>query len=201
MVETTNSLLEGLNPSQLQAVLTTEGRNLVLAGAGSGKTRVLTTRIAYLLSQGVDPWRILAITFTNKSAKEMKERVSALDDRAYKCWIGTFHSVCNRILSSNLQHLGIDMFTLMDETDQRTMIKTAAVALGLEVDKTTIYNIASQISKWKNEGIHPGQAQSESQGDKDKQAIAHIYQQYEDFKAISNYYDFDDRATRFLLSL
>jgi DNA helicase II / ATP-dependent DNA helicase PcrA len=123
LATTENSLLQGLNNSQQQAVLATEGRNLVLAGAGSGKTKVLTTRIAYLRQQGVDPWRILAITFTNKSAKEMKERVNAMDSQAYKCWIGTFHSVCNRILSTNIHHLGIDMFTLMDDSDQKAIVK------------------------------------------------------------------------------
>lgn len=191
-MEASSNLLEGLNPSQRQAVLTTEGRNLVLAGAGSGKTKVLSTRVAYLLEQGVDPWRILAITFTNKSAKEMKERINKINNNSFKCWIGTFHSICNRILSTNVHQLGIDMFTLMDENDQKAIVKAAAVALGLEVDKTIVYNIQSQISKWKNEGIYPGQAQSQTQGDKDKQAVAHIYQQYEDMKAISNYFDFDD---------
>lgn len=187
-----NPLMGTLNSSQQRAVLTTEGRVLVLAGAGSGKTKVLTTRIAYLLEQGVDPWRILAITFTNKSAKEMKERVAGMDSRASKSWIGTFHSICNRILSTNIHHLGIDMFTLMDDTDQKAIMKTAAVQLGLEADKTIVYNLMSQVSTWKNAGISPGQAQTENTGDKEKLAVSHIYQRYEDLKAIHNYFDFDD---------
>lgn len=187
-----NPLMGTLNSSQQRAVLTTEGRVLVLAGAGSGKTKVLTTRIAYLLEQGVDPWRILAITFTNKSAKEMKERVAGMDSRASKSWIGTFHSICNRILSTNIHHLGIDMFTLMDDTDQKAIMKTAAVQLGLEADKTIVYNLMSQVSTWKNAGISPGQAQAENTGDKEKLAVSHIYQRYEDLKAIHNYFDFDD---------
>lgn len=187
-----NPLMGTLNNSQQQAVLTTEGRVLVLAGAGSGKTKVLTTRIAYLLQQGVDPWRILAITFTNKSAKEMKERVAGMDSRATKSWVGTFHSICNRILSTNVHHLGIEMFTLMDDSDQKALVKTAAVQLGLEVDKNIVYNLLSQISLWKNEAISPGQAQSENTGDKEKLAVSHIYQQYEDLKAIHNYFDYDD---------
>ncbi|PGT10197.1 ATP-dependent helicase [Bacillus cereus] len=187
-----NPLMGTLNSSQQRAVLTTEGRVLVLAGAGSGKTKVLTTRIAYLLEQGVDPWRILAITFTNKSAKEMKERVNGMDSRASKSWIGTFHSICNRILSTNIHHLGIDMFTLMDDTDQKAIMKTAAVQLGLEADKTIVYNLMSQVSTWKNAGISPGQAQAENTGDKEKLAVSHIYQRYEDLKAIHNYFDFDD---------
>lgn len=192
MLAVENDLLKGLNDSQRAAVLATEGRNLVLAGAGSGKTKVLTTRVAYLLQQGVDPWRILAITFTNKSAKEMKERVNVIDNRAFKCWIGTFHSICNRILSTNIHHLGMDMFTLMDDSDQKSTVKTAAVQLGLEVDKAIIYNLLSQISLWKNEGISPGQAMSEHQGDKDKGNKAQVYQQYENIKAVNNYFDFDD---------
>ncbi|MEC3459761.1 ATP-dependent helicase [Bacillus thuringiensis] len=187
-----NPLMGTLNSSQQRAVLTTEGRVLVLAGAGSGKTKVLTTRIAYLLQQGVDPWRILAITFTNKSAKEMKERVTGMDSRASKSWIGTFHSICNRILSTNIHHLGMDMFTLMDDTDQKALVKTAAVQLGLEADKNIVYNLLSQISLWKNEAISPGQAQSNSTGDKEKLAVSHIYQKYEDLKAIHNYFDYDD---------
>ncbi len=187
-----NPLMGTLNSSQQRAVLTTEGRVLVLAGAGSGKTKVLTTRIAYLLQQGVDPWRILAITFTNKSAKEMKERVIGMDSRASKSWIGTFHSICNRILSTNIHHLGIDMFTLMDDTDQKAIMKTAAVQLGLEADKTIVYNLMSQVSTWKNAGISPGEAQAENTGDKEKLAVSHIYQRYEDLKAIHNYFDFDD---------
>ncbi|MEK1828857.1 UvrD-helicase domain-containing protein [Priestia megaterium] len=115
--------------------MATEGRNLVLAGAGSGKTKVLTTRIAYLLQQGVDPWRILAITFTNKASKEMKERVNQMDTQAFKCWVGTFHATCNRILLRNLHHLGIEQYSPMDESDQTKMIKSIAVSLGLEVDK------------------------------------------------------------------
>ncbi|MGM2632417.1 ATP-dependent helicase [Bacillus cereus group sp. Bce040] len=187
-----NPLMGTLNSSQQRAVLTTEGRVLVLAGAGSGKTKVLTTRIAYLLQQGVDPWRILAITFTNKSAKEMKERVTGMDSRASKSWIGTFHSICNRILSTNIHHLGMDMFTLMDDTDQKALVKTAAVQLGLEADKNIVYNLLSQISLWKNEAISPGQAQSNNTGDKEKLAVSHIYQKYEDLKAIHNYFDYDD---------
>ncbi|WP_263117530.1 ATP-dependent helicase [Bacillus subtilis] len=187
-----HSLLEGLNQSQKHAVLATEGRVLVLAGAGSGKTKVLTTRIAHLLKQGVDPWRILAITFTNKSAKEMKERVQSIDNRAFKCWIGTFHGICNRILSTNVHLLGLEMFTLMDESDQQAIIKTAAVSLGLEVDKQVVYSLISQISLWKNEAITPGQAQSLYQNDKDKSSAANVYQQYEDIKSLHHYFDFDD---------
>lgn len=199
MLETEESLLKDLNDSQKLAVLSTEGRLLVLAGAGSGKTKVLTTRIGYLLEQGVDPWRILAITFTNKSAKEMKERATLINKHAFKCWIGTFHSICNRILHANIQHLGLEKFTLMDEADQRTIIKSAAAGQGLDVDKNLVYNIGSQISLWKNEGIMPGQAQSMTQGDKDKLSVAYVYEQYENQKAIHSYFDYDDLILKTIL--
>ncbi|MFE4029272.1 ATP-dependent helicase [Priestia sp. YIM B13551] len=194
-----NPILQGLNPNQIQAVLSTEGRNLVLAGAGSGKTKVLTTRIAYLLQQGVDPWRILAITFTNKSAKEMKERVQSMNTQAFKCWVGTFHATCHRILLSNIHHLGIEMYSPMDDSDQRATIKTAATALGLEVDKNIIKDMLSQISLWKSDGITPGQAQSLSHGRRDKADMANVYQRYEDIKAINNYFDFDDLLLKTVL--
>lgn len=188
----TETLLQNLNPSQREAVLQTEGRVLVLAGAGAGKTKVLTTRIAYLRQQGVDPWRILAITFTNKSAKEMRERAISMDPTVSQSWIGTFHSVCSRILSANIQHLGIEMYTLMDDSDQKAIIKTAATSMGLEVDKNIVYSLLSQISTWKSNGISPGEAQANHTGDKDKTATAYIYEQYEMAKAIHNYFDYDD---------
>ncbi|UOE58235.1 UvrD-helicase domain-containing protein (plasmid) [Cytobacillus oceanisediminis] len=185
-------LFKGLNESQKRAVLATEGRILVLAGAGSGKTKVLTTRTAYLLGQNVDPWRIMAITFTNKSAKEMKERVQKMHPAAYKCWVGTFHSICLRILMPNIHLLGIEKFTPMDESDQRAMVKKVAQQLGLEVDKNIVYNMLSQISLWKSDMISPGEAQSITHGNNDKRDMANVYEAYENQKAIHHYFDFDD---------
>ena len=101
------NLLENLNKEQAQAVQTTNGALLILAGAGSGKTKVLTTRIAYMIQNGVKPWNILAVTFTNKAAKEMKERIARIvgEDTVKYMWVGTFHGICGRILRENIEHL------------------------------------------------------------------------------------------------
>ena len=111
--------LDQLNPEQREAVKTTEGPLLVIAGAGSGKTRVLTYRIAYLIEKGVKPYNILAITFTNKAAKEMKERVEGLLEDAQDIWISTFHSSCVRILRRDIEKIGYDKnFVIFDTSDQ-----------------------------------------------------------------------------------
>ena len=119
-------LLEGLNDKQYEAVVNTEGPCLVIAGAGSGKTKVLTHKIAYLMGEkDIKPWNILAITFTNKAANEMKERVDGLVEGATKdMWIGTFHSICVRILRRFIDRIGFDhSFVIFDTSDQRTLIK------------------------------------------------------------------------------
>jgi len=190
--EQQRELVKGLNDNQLAAVVDTEGRILVLAGAGSGKTAVLTRRMAYILNEGVDPWRILAITFTNKASREMKERLVQLNSDGYKTWTGTFHGICNRILNANIHHLGMEQFTLIDDSDQRAIIKQACAENGLEADKNVLFEIGSKISKWKNEGISPGEAQSSNQGNKDLLASAYIYQRYEDIKHTLSYFDYDD---------
>ena len=121
-------LIQGLNPQQKEAVLHTEGPLLVLAGAGSGKTRVLTHRIAYLIEErGVSPYNILAITFTNKAAREMKERIeSIIGPRALDTWTGTFHSCCVRILRREIDRIGFDRnFVIYDSADQETLMKIA----------------------------------------------------------------------------
>ena len=119
-------LLEGLNPMQKEAVKKTDGPLLIMAGAGSGKTKVLTHRIAYLMTEKqVAPWNILAITFTNKAAREMKEREEKLlGPAAEDIWISTFHSMCVRILRRDIDRIGINRnFTILDTTDQLSVIK------------------------------------------------------------------------------
>ena len=120
------ALLEGMNDKQSEAVLTTEGPLLVMAGAGSGKTRVLTHRVAYLIEEnGVLPWNILAITFTNKAAREMKERVGKLlGESANEIWVSTFHALCVRILRRDIEKIGYNRaFTIGDTSEQRTLIR------------------------------------------------------------------------------
>jgi len=122
-----------LNPEQRAAVEQTEGPLLVLAGAGSGKTRVLTCRVAHLMHRGVAPWKILAITFTNKAAKEMTERVHSLvGDAAQDVWVSTFHACCARILRRDIEKLGYKrQFVIYDEDDRMAVIRTVAKALNL----------------------------------------------------------------------
>ena len=120
------NILEGLNDKQYEAVINTEGPNLIIAGAGSGKTKVLTHKIAYLIGEkNVKPWQILAITFTNKAANEMKTRVEALvGEAANEMWLGTFHSICVRILRRFIDRLGYESsFIIFDTSDQRSLVK------------------------------------------------------------------------------
>ena len=122
-----NEILKQLNESQQAAVLYNDGASLVIAGAGSGKTRVLTYKIAWLLEQGMKPWQILALTFTNKAAREMKERIGRLvgEEQARYLQMGTFHSVFARILRAEAEHIGFNAnFTIYDQTDARSLVKT-----------------------------------------------------------------------------
>ncbi len=129
--------LDSLNPSQREAVVHCDGPTLVLAGAGSGKTRVLTHKIAYLVSQGIQPWRILAVTFTNKAAREMSSRVeSLLNIPAQGLWIGTFHGMCVRILRREADRWGIKRdFTIYDRDDQLSILRRALKNLNVKKRK------------------------------------------------------------------
>lgn len=146
-------LLNDLNESQRKAVEYIDGPSLVIAGAGSGKTRVLTYKIAYLLQQGVKPWNIMALTFTNKAAREMKERIGKLvgQDLAQHLYMGTFHSIFSRILRSEAQHIGFtNNFTIYDETDSRSLIKTIVKEMGLDEKAYKPASVHSRISMAKN---------------------------------------------------
>ena len=134
-------LLSELNDSQREAVLFCDGPSLVIAGAGSGKTRVLTYKIAYLLEQDLKPWNILALTFTNKAAREMKERIGRLvgEERARYLQMGTFHSVFSRILRAEADKLGFNAnFTIYDQTDARSLVKTIIKEMGLDETMPTV---------------------------------------------------------------
>jgi DNA helicase II / ATP-dependent DNA helicase PcrA len=155
---TVQNYLEQLNGAQKDAVISTEGPSLVIAGAGSGKTRVLTYRIAYLLSKGVAPWHILALTFTNKAAREMKERIGTIvgKDTASRLWMGTFHSVFARILRVEAQHLQYpSSFTIYDTTDSKSLIKSILKEMQIKEKEYKPGLILSRISGAKNDLVLP----------------------------------------------
>jgi DNA helicase II / ATP-dependent DNA helicase PcrA len=186
--------LEGLNPAQLAAVKDTEGPILVMAGAGSGKTAVLVKRVTYLLHLEVPAYRILCITFTNKASKEMKKRALAMNRESHRCWIGTFHSICNRILLTHYPALGYDPFVVIDSNDQEKIIKAFLKTTypNQEFDKKEPDMILTNISHWKNQNLLPGTIVSASARDGINQIHAQAYQYYEDVKNESGYFDFDD---------
>lgn len=189
------NVLEGLNDKQYEAVVNTEGPCLVIAGAGSGKTKVLTHKIAYLIGEKeVLPWNILAITFTNKAANEMKERIANLvGDVAKDIWMGTFHSICVRILRRFIDRIGFDSsFIIFDTSDQRTLIKTCIKTIGLDDKMFTDRSVLSEISNAKNEMLEPEQYAVKANGDFRKEKIATVYELYQKRLKENNAIDFDD---------
>ena len=186
--------LEGLNNEQLEAVKTTEGPLLVMAGAGSGKTKVLTTRIAYLISEvGIDPESILAITFTNKAAKEMKDRViNILGPIAYKIQISTFHSFGLLILKQHYEKLGYSKnFTIIDSDDVTTLIKKILKELNLDPKMYNPKGIKSQISGAKNELLSANDYEKYASSEYE-QVVLKVYKKYEQKLKANNSLDFDD---------
>ncbi|MBN2796654.1 MAG: UvrD-helicase domain-containing protein [Clostridia bacterium] len=187
--------LSKLNDKQCQAVVTTEGPLLILAGAGSGKTRVLTHRIAYLMEEkSVYPSQILAITFTNKAAKEMKARVQSLiGDTAEGMWIGTFHSMCVRMLRRYVDEIGYGRdFVIYDATDQKTLVKNCMKALNINDKLTTDRSIISKISDAKNIMLTPEAFEQEHQGDFTYKNAIDVYYMYQKSLKQNNAMDFDD---------
>ncbi len=188
------NILDRLNEQQKIGVTTTEGPVLLLAGAGSGKTRVLTNRIAYLLEQGVSPWNILAIAFTNKAAGEMRERV---DDMvgfgAESIWIATFHSTCVRILRRHIDKLGYDThFTIYDSDDQKSTIKAICKRENIDTKQIKERTIMGVISSCKDEMISPEEYEKTAMGNWVNQRIAHVYKEYQKTLKKNNALDFDD---------
>jgi len=194
-----SDFLNDLNESQREAVLYTDGPSLVIAGAGSGKTRVLTYKIAWLLLQGLKPWSILALTFTNKAAKEMKERIANLVgiEQARYLQMGTFHSIFARILRANANRLGFSSnFTIYDQGDSRSLIKTIIKELELD-DKTYKHTaVADRISLAKNHLMLPADYATSTvyQTDIERKQphIIDIYKRYQERCHQSNAMDFDD---------
>ena len=189
-----NSLLTGLNKEQQQAVQHTEGPLLILAGAGSGKTKVLTVRIAHLLAQGVNPYEILAITFTNKAAKEMKSRVEGLvGDVANRIWLSTFHSFCAKFLRFELDNfLGYNSnFTIYDTSDSQAVIKAALKALNLDDKYYPVGAMIVAISDAKNKLLFASDFRKQAR-DFYQQKVADVYEYYERELRKNNALDFDD---------
>jgi DNA helicase-2/ATP-dependent DNA helicase PcrA len=187
------SYLAELNDAQREAVTTTEGPLLVVAGAGSGKTRVLTYRVAYLLEQGVKPNEILAITFTNKAAAEMRSRIeAAVGARARAIWILTFHAACGRILRREAERLGYrSNFTIYDQADQVRLVRSCLEELERDPKRFTPRGIHTQISNAKNQLLTPD-AYSERVESFYDQTVADVYQMYQRRLFGLNAVDFDD---------
>ena len=194
-----DTLLSALNESQREAVLFCDGPSLVIAGAGSGKTRVLTYKIAYLLEQGMQPWQILALTFTNKAAREMKERIGRLvgDERARYLQMGTFHSIFARLLRYEADKIGYaGNFTIYDQSDSRSLIKNIIKEMGLNDKVYKPASVADRISMAKNHLVLP-QAYAEStyaEVDEEKKhpLIGEIYRRYMERCRLAYVMDFDD---------
>ena len=184
-----------LNPQQQEAVYHTEGPLLILAGAGSGKTRVLTHRIAYLIDKkGINPWNILAITFTNKAASEMRERVDKIVGfGSESVWVSTFHSTCVRILRRYIDRLGYNTrFAIYDTEDQKTLMKEVCRKLNIDTKKTKERSLLAQISHAKDELITPDEMELNAGGDFVKKKVAEVYREYQAALRRNNALDFDD---------
>lgn len=189
------SIYDTLNKEQKEAVLHTEGPLLLLAGAGSGKTRVLTHRVAYLIDEmGVNPWNILAITFTNKAAQEMRERVDKIAGfGADQVWVATFHATCMRILRRHIDRLGYDTnFTIYDTDDQKSVIKQVCKRLNIDTKMYKERTLLSEISSAKDELVDVREFEVKSAGDYRKGVTAKVYREYQETLKKSNALDFDD---------
>ena len=196
---TEETLRSELNDSQREAVLFCDGPSLVIAGAGSGKTRVLTYKIAYLLEQGYKPWQILALTFTNKAAREMKNRIGQLvgEEHARYLQMGTFHSVFARILRAEADQLGFQSnFTIYDQTDARSLVKTIIKEMGLDDKVYKPASVSDRISMAKNHLVLPMRyatsAWAEDDARSKRPALKDIYIRYAERCRQANAMDFDD---------
>ena len=191
-----NDILEGLNKEQYEAVTHVNGPLLVIAGAGSGKTRVLTHRVAYLISENnVKPWNILAITFTNKAAREMKERIEKIlgENVAKDMWVGTFHSICVRILRREIERIGFDRnFLIFDTTDSKTIIKECIKELNLDDKLFGDKYLMSEISKAKNDMIDCTKYENMYASDYRLGKVSKVYTLYQEKLRKNNAVDFDD---------
>ena len=191
----TPKYLDGLNPMQLKAVKAQDGPILVLAGAGTGKTRVLTTRLAHLIATGAArPWSILAVTFTNKAAREMRERVtSIIGPMAEQVWLGTFHALCAKIIRRHAELLGLQPnFTILDADDQIRLIKQLMQAEGLDDKKWPPRTLSGVIQRWKDRGLTPEKINDAEEKEFSSVRLKQIYKQYQDRLRVLNAADFGD---------
>ena len=190
---TPQEILKQLNPQQAEAASTLDGPVLVLAGAGTGKTRVITYRIAYMLAMGIPPTNVLGMTFTNKAAREMRERLSTLVEPASAelVTLGTFHSFCGRLLRREIHRLGyLSNFTIADEADQTGLVKQAAGIAGL-AESLNLAAAQAQISRWKNRLFTPRMAKNDAAG-RFEELAARVYEEYQNLLEMQNSVDFDD---------
>ncbi len=193
--DNTPKYLDGLNPMQLKAVKAQDGPILVLAGAGTGKTRVLTTRLAHLIATGAArPWSILAVTFTNKAAREMRERVtSIIGPMAEQVWLGTFHALCAKIIRRHAELLGLQPnFTILDADDQIRLIKQLMQAEGLDDKKWPPRTLSGVIQRWKDRGLTPEKINDVEEKEFSSVRLKQIYKQYQDRLRVLNAADFGD---------
>ena len=192
--------LSMLNPQQRLAAETLEGPVLILAGAGSGKTRALTCRVANLLDHGVPAWNILALTFTNKAAKEMKERIANMvGDQAEEAWISTFHSTCARMLRRDIEKLGYTRsFVIYDDDDQKAMLKEILKRLNIDEKFLPTRELSAKISDAKNKLMGPDEWFRESEKDYRCQMIHNVFLEYETRLRANNALDFDDLLVKTL---
>ncbi|MBR6097572.1 UvrD-helicase domain-containing protein, partial [Candidatus Saccharibacteria bacterium] len=189
-------ILAGLNEAQRDAVETLEGPVLILAGAGSGKTKTLTHRIANLIANGVQPYEILALTFTNKAAREMRERLAGLLEMentfSFMPWMGTFHAICVKILRIEADSVGLSKnFVIYDTDDRLALIKRAMKELHINDKNVKPKACEAAISKAKNDGEDPDEMLEKAFYPNQKQ-IAEVYERYEDLRQKADAVDFDD---------
>ena len=199
MTEETHHYLSELNEQQRAAVEYLDGPQLVIAGAGSGKTRVLTYKIVHLMAHGYEPWRIMALTFTNKAAREMRERIEgAIGEAASRIWMGTFHSIFGRILRINAERIGYTKnYTIYDTTDAKSLIKSIVKDMGLSDKVYKVSSVMSAISMAKNSLMSPeSYALDRAVRDYDRNCgrprMAEIYAGYCARCRVADAMDFDD---------
>jgi len=197
-----SNILGSLNPEQRRAVTTTEGPVLVLAGAGTGKTRVITVRMAYLLSRGVDPESILAMTFTNKAAREMRQRVAELvgAKKAARMFVGTFHAFCIDLLRQYGEAIGLERFTISDGSDQVSILRGAMREVNVADARMQPMQVLSRISLLKGRLMTPESALASATDDREE-LVAHVWKRYDEQLRRSRSLDFDDILLQALVLL